>query len=537
MSLSRRFFLGGLTVAPLARAGYDAATGTPEQRRNMALQIRENVATFENTLPIPAHPVNGDEQRYPSYIANFSKGLPHNDRGEVDPQAYGQLLAALGSGHWSDFEAITMGCPDVAKRRKFTNPEAGAAFNLVGADSQQLAIPPAPSLASAEQAAEAVELYWKALARDVPFTQYDSDPITQAAAADLSKLSDFRGQKSGGKVTTATLFRGVTPGDVIGPYLSQFLLKPVAYGPQLIDQSVRPAVAGVDYLTDFASWLQIQNGFQPGKSDQSSSMATFVRTGRDLANWVHNDVLFQAGLNAINVVLDAASGGKMPVNPSNPYVTSLTQDGFGTLGDPYFAAMVPEVAAIALKAVWFQKWYVHRRLRPEAFGGLVHNRLANKIAYPLHNDVLNSDAMAAVFKKNGSYLLPQAFPEGSPLHPSYGAGHATVAGASVTILKALFDESYVIPQPVVPSADGRTLVPYTGPDADRLTVGGELNKLAANVAMGRNFGGIHWRTDYSSSIFLGEELAIRMLMDLKFTYNEDFDGFTFTKFDGTQITV
>src|SRR4051794_25656370 len=62
MSLSRRFFLGGLTLAPLARAGYDAATGTPEQRRNMALQIRENVATFENTLPIPAHPVNGDEQ-------------------------------------------------------------------------------------------------------------------------------------------------------------------------------------------------------------------------------------------------------------------------------------------------------------------------------------------------------------------------------------------------------------------------------------------------------------------------------------------
>ena len=92
----------------------------------------------------------------------------------------------------------------------------------------------------------------------------------------------------------------------------------------------------------------------------------------------------------------------MPVNPGNPYVTSLTQDGFGTLGDPYFAALVPEVAAIALKAVWFQKWYVHRRLRPEAFGGLVHNRLANKIAYPLHADVLNSDAMTAVFKKTGS---------------------------------------------------------------------------------------------------------------------------------------
>src|SRR5581483_2700872 len=160
-----------------------------------------------------------------------------------------------------------------------------------------------------------------------------------------------------------------------------------------------------------------------------------------------------------------------------------------------------------------------------------------KINYPLHADILNSDALAAVSKKYNSYLLPQAFPEGSPLHPSYGAGHATVAGASVTILKAVFDESYVIPNPVVASADGLSLVPYTGPDADRLTVGGELNKLAANVAMGRNFGGIHWRTDYANSILLGEEVAIRMLMDLKLTYNEEFEGYTFTKFDGTRITV
>ena len=74
-------------------------------------------------------------------------------------------------------------------------------------------------------------------------------------------------------------------------------------------------------------------------------------------------------------------------------------------------------------------------------------------------------------------------------------------------------------------------------DYDRLTLGGELNKLAANVAMARNFAGIHWRTDYTNSILLGEEVAIRMLMDLKMTYNEDFQGYTFTKFDGTRITV
>jgi hypothetical protein len=536
MSVTRRLFLGGLGVAPLARANIDAATGSAEQRRLMALQIRNNAATFQNELPLPDHPSNGDEQAYSNHIANFSKGLPHNDQGEADPQAYSQLMGALTSGKWDDFEAIAMGCPDADKRMKFTNPESGAAFTLMGADSHHLAIPPAPRLGSAEQAAEAVELYWKALARDVPFTRYDTDAITQAAAADLSKLSDFRGPKAGGKVTTGTLFRGITAGDTTGPFLSQFLLKPVGYGPQLIDQRVRTIAPGIDYLTDFGAWLQVQNGFQPNGGDQFTNGVTYIRNGRDLANWVHHDVLFQAGLNAINVLLDGTVK-KMSLNRSNPYFSSLTQDGFGTFGDPYITAMVPEVASIALKSVWFQKWYIHRRLRPEAFGGLVHNRLANKINYPLHNDVLNSDAMTAVFKKYNSYLLPQAYPEGSPLHPSYGAGHATVAGASVTILKAYFDESTVIPDPVVPAADGLTLVPYTGPDADRLTVGGELNKLAANVAMGRNFAGIHWRTDYASSLMLGEEVAIRMLMDMKLTYNEDFQGYTFTKFDGTRITV
>ena len=82
-----------------------------------------------------------------------------------------------------------MCCPDADKRMKFTNPESGAAFTLMGADSHHLAIPPAPRLGSAEQAAEAVELYWKALARDVPFTRYDTDAITQAAAAQGAQAS------------------------------------------------------------------------------------------------------------------------------------------------------------------------------------------------------------------------------------------------------------------------------------------------------------------------------------------------------------
>ena len=60
--------------------------------------------------------------------------------------------------------------------------------------------------------------------------------------------------------------------------------------------------------------------------------------------------------------------------------------------------------------------------------------------YPIHSDVLNSAALKAVFSVKGNYLLPQAYPVGSPLHPSYPAAHAATAGAGITVLKALFNE-------------------------------------------------------------------------------------------------
>jgi hypothetical protein len=201
-------------------------------------------------------------------------------------------------------------------------------------------------------------------------------------------------------------------------------------------------------------------------------------------------------------------------------------------------ALVAEVSTRALKAVWFQKWQVHRRLRPEAFGGAVHLTRIRGTGYPFAAEALfSSPSIEEIARRHGSFLLPQAYPEGSPLHPSYGAGHATVAGACVTVLKAFFDESFVIPNPVVPSRDGMRLEPYRGADADGLSVGGELNKLAANVALGRNFAGIHWRSDYTESIKLGEAVAISILEDHHLTYNEPFGGFRFTKFDGTVYDV
>jgi hypothetical protein len=57
-------------------------------------------------------------------------------------------------------------------------------------------------------------------------------------------------------------------------------------------------------------------------------------------------------------------------------------------------------------------------------------------ALPLQGDILNSTAVASAFSKNGTYFLAQAFPEGSPQHPSDPQGHATMTGACATILKS-----------------------------------------------------------------------------------------------------
>jgi len=556
--ISRRGFLGsvgGLAAAaatggasivlePLAgtstaQAACDIGPLSPQQRADRAFDIRVQAAQTAHDVPIPAHPCNGDEDLYANKIGNFSKGLPHNSLGEVDVNAYNTLLAALASGDPEDFENIPMGCSDPARQRKLTNPQAGLACDLEGTDSHQFAIPPAPALASAQAAGEAVELYWMAHLRDIEFTDYARSPLAAAACQELSQLSDFRGPRQGGLVTPQTLFRDNLPSTLAGPFISQFLLKSTPFGVELVERKMITLRSSVDYITSFADWLDLQRGCAPTQAQEFDPVRRYIRNCRDLAQWVHIDVLFQAYFNSALILLHPPQGGGIgaPLNPGNPYLNSETQDGFGTFGGPYIMTILCEVATRALKAQWYQKWCVHRRLRPEAYGGRVHRRATGQANYPLHSDILNSRALALTFSRFGTGLLPQAYPEGSPLHPSYGAGHGTVAGACVTVLKAMFDESFVIPDPVVPNPGGRQLVAYKGPDAGSLTVGGELNKIASNVAVGRDMAGIHYRTEGIESFKLGEAVAISVLRDQRNTYNEDFAGFTFTKFDGTQITV
>lgn len=460
-SPSRRKFIsqaGAITIAggivgvePLLKSKHSTLQAAPtqgsNQRANDCAKLRRDaaqgglVATPQNLQ----HPTNTDESLYANKAGSYSKGLPHNSDGTVVLSAYQQLVTAINSKRPADFDAITLGGD-----RKLTNPQAGLAFDMQGPDAHALVQPPAPALASKEEAAEIAENYWMALLRDVPYSDYVANPTAVTAAADLTNFgADFKGPKNGGTVTPALLFRGLTPGDAFGPYLSQYFYLPCFFGANEVDQKIVTAApfstagngsggGGRDYGTSFAEWLSIQNGVnQP--SDIFDPVRRYMRMGRDIGQWVHIDVLFQGYFQAFLVL----AGLGAPLDDGNPYAGNPTQDGFGTFGGPHIATLLCEVSTRALKAVWFQKWFVHRRLRPEEFAGRIERNGTHPGTFDIHPSINSSSALPAVQQHNeqfngtgnGTYLLPLAFPEGCPTHPAYGAGHATVAGACVTILK------------------------------------------------------------------------------------------------------
>ena len=579
------------------------------------------------------------------------------------------------------------------------------------------------------------------------------------AGKDDDKNKDIDEGKN--EITPQTAFRGSSPGVEVGPYLSQFLLigtqsdrfagsggdgelipsdGKIVYGAQRIDQKVAKA-AEVDFMTIWDEWLDVQNGEDtsadqkfittPRGEDTSEDQkcikdgARFIATPRDLTTYVHFDALYQAYLNACLILL----GMQAPFDPDFGALSGSSNyehfgrsiprnaNGFALFGGPHILTLVTEVATRALKAVRYQKFNNHLRLRPEAlaarlqaqtqisfkhprsgqllqkmlselnattedikkknepgilpltedikeknrlgilsFENLYETELSNiekavkgvvdsaideehdsndticsriieRIQEQVEsiigiinknigsyipdndksiNDILGKigdlirgvisvninvsdcckDKKANEQKANGIYevirkairqfirkelsphigeidqdkkdklpsiLLPMAFPEGSPMHPSYGAGHAVVAGACVTILKAFFDTSATFvndgkvdgifkrrgpgdtPIAYTPAPNGNSLIRQSTEDktlTSPLTLEGELNKLAANISIGRNMAGVHFFSDYYDSLRMGEEIAIGLLEEQALTYPKDDFVFSVPTFDG-----
>ena len=515
---------GSANAAPKSKAasnGHPILAGNGNQRSAEAMQIRTAASRTWLQDFVGTQQTNGDEGRYDDYRASFTKALPHNSIGEVETPEYEKLLTALESRRNADFESITLG-----GARKLANPQAAYKFEMVGRDAHNTFMRPAPVFAGAETAAEMGELYWKALCRDVPFSEFSSNPLVSAAVSDLNAFSDTVGPDNGA-MSSSNIFRGETAGDLVGPYISQLLLKNIPFGNSTLEQRYAKPADGSDFMTTIPNWLAVQNGNVPETLTKGGQ--SYIYNARALGEFVHVDFSYQAYQSAALILLGLPNSFDL----NNLYNTSSTQGAFVTLGGPDVLDLVAKAGNLALTGAWYQKWLVHRRLRPETYAGRLHFQKIGTKDYGLPDEIADSDGVARMFNKNGNYLLPMAFAEGSPTHPAYPAGHATIAGACCTVLKAFFNESALIPDPVDTNSDGSALSPYGG----NLTIGGEINKLANNIALGRDWAGVHYRSDGVDGLFVGEQQAIGLLQDYSRTYNEDFDGFQLTKFDGSQILI
>jgi hypothetical protein len=537
--------MADLTKLPQASAACQPA-GVTDQHGKDAFEVRFGTATAEATKTgTVTHTTNGDEA-LADKSATYTKCLKQTGYGIVDPAAFALFKAALASGKPTDFEKPGL----LGGTRKLNGPLGSFALTLNGADSQcfgDTVVPSPPKVNSKEYAVELVELYWASLLRDVPFSQYETNATAIAAANELTKHKPhYAGPLTAGKVTPHLLFRGgfnganagYFPGENFGPYISQFCIHPTNLGAQPVDQKMQNFAPGVDYMTDLNEWQNVQAGVATPTTTAPialDSMRRYMCNGRVLGAFTHQDELYQAYFTAYLAMSTLGIGA----NPTSPYAGFKQQQPFGTFGGPDIAATLAAVARAAINAVWYQKWLVHLRHRPESGGGLVHlkNTGAGTTDAQVDPIVLNSVAVHLSHLRNGSYLLSQAFPEGSPAHPAYPTGHGTVGGACITVLKFFFNGGAAIVNPLVPSADGLLLEPYNGTDAGMMTVNGELHKLAHNISFGHGIhAGIHWRSDTDYSMLLGEAVALTFLQDQAFTYQEDF-AVTLTKFDGTTVTI
>jgi len=493
-----------------------------------------------------AKEVDAAQQRNPDIASGtveglYSKGLSHDGTTLVgDKFEIQKIQLAVDSGSQADFDAINL-----AGAAKQASPQGSLSSELSGGDPEGFTMDPPPALNSRQAAAEMAEVYLKNIMRDIPFSQYEDinapqsvkDQIASAIGILTAFGADFKGPKDGGAVTAKTLFRGSSDTCLVGGYVSQLYLNTIGVG-NFSYEPVGTRDDGVYGITE-QDYLDIQSGDIPVQQQKNNTLR-YMYNGRQLGSTVHIDLVFQHFYEAAAVLLNAGAvvGSQIGVGPK--------EGNF--LGGPVLTTtMVSEVSRHALRAAWVQKWRKHLRLRPEAMAArVVAEKLGNLPDGTVHEDLKNNTVIGMVETFNLSSggdekaWLPLQYAEGSPTHPAYPAGHATIAGACATILKIMFAETGTLWSSLglgekEASADGSMIVDYEGTDVGMTTIHGEIDKLAHNVALGRDFAGVHYRSD--SELALGEKVAIQYYKDQKALFNEEVGDVEFVKFNGDPITV
>jgi hypothetical protein len=499
------------------------------------LKVEQASLTYSPTIKVstPSY-ING----IPNYIGCYTKGFSHIKNPSftgtyyVDVTPYQNFLKQIQSLSLSGIaSSVSNAAPCLVDPFNLVDLELNGKY----AGNYHLT-PSAQSILVPSSAAEMVELYEMALMRDVPFIQWSSSPTATAAASNLTTLgASFLGPKENNQVTVNTLFRGPTIGDRTGPYVSQFLYHPFTMGSKTVTQTYGYVQTGTSYLTSVTGFINVWNGNLPPSTDIIVG-ERYLSTLSDCGIYIHKDQPWQPFF-AAHCLLQA---WKVPYSFKTGVNTNVRRNTFVSLGTIDITDLMTRAYKLAMDVTWLYK-YINEKLRPEEYGYQIHLCRTNQSMLPsnlkIPTSLLNNTAVNQIFNLYGTYLLPQLYPEGSPCHPSFPSGHATIAGAAVTILKAFYNCNHVFGTGTVPSlvqsnANGSSLVSYTGAV---LTVGGELDKLASNCGIFRNAAGIHYRSD-AQGINLGEVVACNLLHEFVDRYN-GFVEFKVPLRNGTTVTI
>jgi hypothetical protein len=478
----------------------------------------------------------------------FSKTLKHDDNGLSTVEDLDRLIRVSSEeGSLISINSLFMS-QDPNKTRKLEGVATGNSFWIRGCDVKLYNASDSFPVDTLTHMCEMIEVYENALLRDIPFEVFNDETDTNVKRAlkslnNYNNLSSYTGPtNSQHKITGKELFRGNGKDELIGPYISQYLVLPYSYNGLAIDQKY-PVENDVDETINYDNYLDIQRGIVGGPPN-FSGYSKYAYSPRVLGSIVHNDPLYWSYYNGC--LISKQNGIELDYN-GNEVTSAWTDQGF-----PDLLESIAEISLGALRVAWNSKYNITLRLRPEAmaqridyiqkgiFTGDVFNKIKDNLAQ-------GQETLDEVFLRNGNYLLLMMYPEGSPTHPSCPAGHAVVAGACTTVMKAFLkthdSDNKPLFWPSTPrhSVDGDVLEIYDKSDKDKITIIGEINKLASNVSLGRDMGGVHYRADGDSGNVLGETFAIKYLQiklkEYSGLYNGMLSSFKLEKFNGEFIEI
>ncbi len=210
------------------------------------------------------------------------------------------------------------------------------------------------------------------------------------------------------------------------------------------DYQVEPYAAGEDFVADAEALANVQAGNLPTESLSAPEALSLITTGRHCATYVHAD----------NPLTPFAGAAAKLISLGCPYrkekdMETSKCDPFINWGAPFFLGLLGECVRRGGLISFRHKW---REMvpRPEQYN----------------------------FQQLGT-ICSQAYPEGSPMHPSQNAMHSAAAIVQKECLLNIFDRRFILP--------------------NSRTVEEELNLLADNIGHWRVWAGVHYLSDHEAA--------------------------------------